>query len=134
MEVIRKKILKTHGTIAVLVGIAMAIASTIGATEGIGVFKFLQQNKLVHAGLLQAYLLFALIGIILLMGSREQNVRRWNRVGAAAHVLILIAYLLHWNLFSTIENGYLMRTGGLIFHSIFLSLELWASFSANKNQ
>jgi hypothetical protein len=95
---------------------------------GAGMFKFLQQDKLGHVGLFQAYVLFALIGVVLLMGSRQENVKKWNRVGAAAHALILIVYAIHWNFFSTIEGGTLMRTGGLIFHCAFLSIECWTGF------
>ncbi len=133
MEAIRKKILKIHGTVALVAGTVLAILSTIGAISGTGIFKFLQQDKLVHAGLLQAYLLFALIGFILITVSRQENVRKWNCVGAAAHALILIEYLMYWNLFVTIENGMLMRTGGLVFHSIFLSIEIWAGFISKRD-
>lgn len=128
METTRKIILKIHGTIALLAGTAFAIVSTIGMMYGVGIFKFLQQNKLGHIGLFQAYVLFALIGVVLLMGSRQENVRKWNRVGAAAHALILIVYVIHWNFFPTIEGGDFMRTGGLIFHCIFLSIESWTGF------
>ena len=128
METIRKRILKVHGTIALIAGSGFAIASTIGMMYGVGIFKFLQENKLGHVGLFQAYALFALIGVVLLMGSRQENVRKWNRVGAGAHALILIVYVIHWNFFLSIEGGEFMRTGGLIFHCIFLSIETWAGF------
>ncbi|MBI3502439.1 MAG: hypothetical protein HY063_11670 [Bacteroidetes bacterium] len=134
MELIRKKILKVHGTIAVAAGTGFAIASTIGMMNGIGVFKFLQADKLGHVGLFQAYTLFALIGVVLLMGSRQENVRKWNRVGAAAHALILIVYVIHWNFFPTIEGGLFMRTGGLIFHCVFLTLESWAGFISKTDK
>jgi predicted Abi (CAAX) family protease len=129
MEHIRKKILKVHGSIAVVAGTAFAIVSTIGMMNGVGPFKFLQQDKLGHVGLFQAYALFALIGVVLLLGSRQENVRKWNRLGAAAHALILIVYVIHWNFFLTIDGGDLMRTGGLIFHCVFLSMESWAGFT-----
>lgn len=128
MEAIRKKILKVHGTIALVAGTVFAIVSTVGMMYGIGIFTFLQQDRLGHVGLFQAYALFALIGAVLLMGSRQENVRKWNRVGAVAHALILMVYVIHWNFFLTIENGDLMRTGGLIFHCLFLSVESWAGF------
>ncbi|MEP7107363.1 MAG: hypothetical protein ABI760_05260 [Ferruginibacter sp.] len=133
MEAVRKRILRIHGTVALVTGTALATLSTMGALSGTGIFTFLQQDKLVHAGLLQAYLLFALIGFVLIMVSRQENVRKWNRVGAAAHALVLIAYGMYWNLFATIENGMLMRTGGIAFHSIFLSIEIWAGFISKRD-
>lgn len=128
MEAIRKRILKVHGTIALVAGTGFSIASTIGMLFGVGVYKFLQENKLGHVGLFQAYALFALIGVILLIGSRQGNVRKWNRIGATAHALILIVYVIHWNFFLTIEHGDFMRLGGIVFHGIFLSVESWAGF------
>lgn len=128
MEVIRKKILKIHGTVALIAGTGLAIVSTLGMLQGVGVFKFLQENKLGHVGLFQAYALFALIGVVLLMGSRQENVRKWNRVGAIAHGLILLVYVMHWDFFLTIRLGEFMRVGGLFFHGIFFSIESWAGF------
>ena len=128
MEEIRKRILKVHGTIALVAGIGFAIVSTIGMMLGVGVFKFLHENKLGHVGLFQAYALFALIGAILLMVSKQEKVRKWNCIGAIAHALILIVYIIHWNFFLTIEHGDFMRIGGIVFHGILLSLESWAGF------
>ena len=128
MELIRKKILKIHGTVAIIAGTFFSIASSIGMSYGIGPLGMLQENRLGHVGLMQAYMLFALIGVVLLMGSRQENVKNWNRIGAFAHALILIVYIIHWNFFPTIENGEFMRIGGLVFHLTFLSMESWAGF------
>jgi len=128
MESKRKQILRIHGTFAIVAGSFFAIASTVGMLYGIGPLGLLQESKLGHVGLMQAYMLFALIGAVLLMGSRQENVKKWNRVGAMAHVLILIVYVIHWNFFPTLENGEFMRMGGLVFHLTFLTLESWAGF------
>ena len=124
----RQKILKIHGIVAVIVGTFFSISSTIGMSSGIGPLGMLQENKLGHVGLMQAYMLFALIGVVLIMGSRQENVKKWNRIGALAHALILIVYLIHWNFFPTLENGEIMRMGGVVFHLIFLTTETWAGF------
>ena len=128
MQLIRKKILKIHGTVAIIAGTFFTISSTIGMGSGIGPLAMLEENKLGHVGLMQAYMLFALIGVVLIMGSRQENVKKWNRIGAFAHVLILVVYVIHWNFFLTLENGELMRIGGLVFHLTFLSIETWAGF------
>lgn len=132
MEAIRKRILKVHGIVALIAGSGFAIVSTIGMMQGVGVFKFLQENKLGHVGLFQAYALFALIGAVLLIGSRQEHVRKWNRIGASAHALILIVYVIHWDFFLTIEHGDFMRIGGIIFHGVFLSIESWAGFISKE--
>ena len=128
MELIRQKILTIHGTVTIIVGTFFSISSTIGMSSGIGPLGMLQENKLGHVGLMQAYMLFALIGVVLIMGSRQENVKKWNRIGALAHALILIVYLIHWNFFPTLENGESMRMGGVVFHLIFLTTETWAGF------
>ena len=128
MELIRKKILKIHGTVAIVAGTFFSITSTIGMSCGIGPFGMLQENKMGHVGLMQAYMLFALIGVVMIIASRQENVRKWNQIGAFAHILILIVYVIHWNFFPTIENGEFMRMGGLIFHLTFLTLQSWAGF------
>jgi predicted Abi (CAAX) family protease len=55
----RRRLLLTHGTILTLVALGSAIATTIGWMTGTGLFGFMQQNRMVWVGLIQAYLLMA---------------------------------------------------------------------------
>jgi hypothetical protein len=109
-------------------GIAIGIYSTIGMWYGVGKFSFLQADKLGHVGLLQAYLLAALVGIVLWMGSYQNNRKKWNRIGALLHLCILVVYAIHWNFLATMPDGEAIRNGGFAFHLAFLSLECWCGF------
>ncbi len=134
MEVIRKTILRVHGTLLIVMGIVIAIYSTIGTLYGIGNFSFLHDNRLGHVGLLQAYELALLTGIVLWMGSYQENKRNWNRIGALFHFFILIVYVIHWDFLTTLPNGEQTRNIGATFHLIFLCVESWAGLFSKKSQ
>jgi len=68
-----------------VVALGSAVATTVGWKTGSGLFGFMQQNPLVWVGLIQAYLLMTIIAVLLVIGSREANPRKWNVVGALAH-------------------------------------------------
>ena len=53
----------------------------------------MKHNPLVWIGLIQAYLLMTILAVLLIIGSREANPRKWNVVGALAHCPPLIAAL-----------------------------------------
>ena len=133
MEAIRKIVLRVHGTLLIVMGFSMSVYSTIGMLYGVGNFGFLQTDRLGHVGLLQAYELAALTGIVLWMGSYQNNKRNWNRIGALFHFCILIAYVLHWNFLTTLPNGEMTRNGGVTFHLVFLCVESWAGLFSKKS-
>src|SRR5260370_1525198 len=85
IDMFRRWLLRIHGTILTLVALGSALATTIGWMTGTGLFGFMQQNPLVWVGLIQAYLLMAIIAVLLVLGSGQANVRKWNVVGALAH-------------------------------------------------
>lgn len=114
-------------------GIAIGIYSTIGTLYEIGNFSFLHNNPLAHVGLLQAYELAALTGIVLWMGSYQKTKRNWNLIGALFHFFVLIVYVIHWNLFTTFPNGEIIRNIGATFHLVFLCIESWAGLYSNKS-
>src|SRR6267378_3323569 len=86
-------LLRIHGTILTLVALSSAVATTIGRMAGTGLFGFMQENPMVWVGLIQAYMLMAIIAILLVLGSGQANTRKWNVVGALAHCPPLIAAL-----------------------------------------
>lgn len=105
MEIKRKYILRIHGTLLMLVGIAASINATLGVRYGMGSYTFLQNNEVGYIGLLQAYLLAVLTGIVLWTGSYLDNRKKWNRIGSLFHFFILIVYALYWNFFTTLPGG-----------------------------
>lgn len=90
MEAIRKYLLRVHGTSLMLVGIAAGINATLGAWYGKGSYSFLQTDKVGYIGLLQAYLLAMLTGIVLWTGSYIENRKKWNRIGCLFHFFCLL--------------------------------------------
>src|ERR1700716_14557 len=81
----RRRLLRIHGTILMLVALASAVATTTGRITGTGLFGFMQRDPMVWVGLVQAYFLMAIIAALLVLGSRDENPRKWNVVGALAH-------------------------------------------------
>src|SRR3954470_16397038 len=92
-KVLRQWLLRIHGAILIVVALGSAVATTIGRMTGTGLFGFMQQNPMVWVGLIQAYLLMAIIAVLLVLGSGQANARKWNVVGALAHCPPLIAAL-----------------------------------------
>jgi hypothetical protein len=97
----RRRLLRTHGTILVLVALANAVATTIGWKTGTGLFGFMHENPMVWVGLIQAYLLMMIIAVLLVLGSNQANARKWNVVGALAHCAPLVAALSSMDVFDS---------------------------------
>jgi predicted Abi (CAAX) family protease len=128
----RRRLLRIHGTILMLVALVSAVATTIGWMTGTGLFGFMQQNPMVWVGLIQAYLLMTIIAILLVIGSGQANTRKWHVVGALAHCPPLIAA------FSSLDVFASMGVGGIVwvpitFHIVFFSLETFAALCPDSN-
>jgi hypothetical protein len=93
---------------------------------GTGLFGFMQQNPMVWVGLIQAYLLMAIIAVLLVLGSGQANVRKWNVVGALAHCAPLIAALGSLAVFESMGAFGLVRIA-IAFHLVWLCLETFAA-------
>src|SRR5258705_5369334 len=111
----RRWLLRIHGTILMLVALGSAVATTVGWKSGTGPFGFMQQNPMVWVGLIQAYLLMAMIAVLLVLGSREANARKWNVVGALAHGVPLIAALSSLDVFASM-GALGIVWGAIVFH------------------
>jgi hypothetical protein len=122
----RRWLLRIHGTILTLVALGSALATTSGWMTGTGLFGFMQQNPLVWVGLIQAYLLMAIIAVLLVLGSGQANVRKWNVVGALAHCAPLIAALGSLAVFESMGAFGIVRIA-IAFHLVWLCLETLAA-------
>jgi hypothetical protein len=118
----RRWLLRIHGTILTLVALASAVATTMGWMTGTGLFGFMQQNPMVWVGLIQAYLLMAIIAVLLVLGSGQANARKWNVVGALAHCPPLIAALSSLGVFESMGALGIVRVA-IVFHIVWLCLE-----------
>jgi len=122
----RRWLLRIHGTILTLVALASAVATTMGWMTGTGLFGFMQQNPMVWVGLIQAYLLMAIIAVLLVLGSGRANTRKWNVVGALAHCPPLIAALSSLGVLESMGALGIVRAA-IVFHIVWLCLETVAA-------
>ncbi len=132
-EETRKKILRIHGSILILIGLALTINSTAGTYLGVGKFSFLQGNEIALVGMFQAYLLIAIIGVALWIGAGSEGIRKFHIIGALAHFPPLVANIMFWHLFSGLGMTTL-ATIGTTFHCLFLGIETVAGISTNTNK
>ena len=122
----RRWLLRIHGIILSVVALGSAVATTIGWTTGTGLFGFMHQNPMVWVGLIQAYLLMTIIAVLLVLGSRQANARKWNVVGALAHCAPLIAALSSLGVFESMGALRIVRVS-IAFHIVWLCLETFAA-------
>lgn len=122
----RRWLLRIHGTILALVALGSALATTLGWMTGAGPFGFMRQNPMVWVGLIQAYLLMTIIAVLLVLGSGQANVRKWNVVGALAHCAPLIAALSSLAVFRSMGALGMVRVA-IAFHFVWLCLETFAA-------
>jgi hypothetical protein len=122
----RRWLLRIHGTILMLVALGSAVATTVGWMTGTGLFGFMQQNPMVWVGLIQAYLLMTIIAVLLVLGSGQENARKWNVVGALAHCPPLIAALSSLDVFESMGAFGIVRAA-ITFHFVWLCLETFAA-------
>jgi hypothetical protein len=129
----RRWLLRIHGRILTLVALGSAVATTIGRMTGTGIFGFMQQNPMVWVGLIQAYLLMAIIAVLLVLGSGQANPRKWNVVGALAHCPPLIAALSSVDVFESMGALGIVRVA-IAFHIVWLCLETFAALYPDRSQ
>jgi hypothetical protein len=86
----------------------------------------MQQSPMVWVGLIQAYLLMAIIAVLLVLGSGQADMRKWNVVGALAHCAPLIAALCSLNVFESMGALGTVRVA-IAFHIFWLCLETFAA-------
>jgi len=132
-EETRKKILRIHGSIIIVIGIALTVNATTGTYLGVGKFSFLKDNELALVGLFQAYLLMAIIGVSLWIGTTSAGIRKFHIIGALAHFPPLAANIMFWHLFS--DMG--MTTFAIIgttFHCLFICIETVAGISTTNTK
>jgi len=129
----RHRLLRIHGVILALVALASAVATTIGWRTGIGPFGFMRQNPMVWVGLIQAYLLMTIIAVLLVIGSRQTNPRKWNVVGALAHCPPLIGALSSLDVFESMGALSLVRIA-IAFHFVWFFLETFAAIYPDPSQ
>lgn len=115
-----RRFLKSHAVVAMLLGIGMAGLGTVGHINGIGPLAVLGSNTLAYLGLLQAYLLFAVIGLSMWAAStRAADPHPWHLCGLLAHLPAFVVTLQFWNWLT--DAG--IPTGAVFLHGTFILVE-----------
>lgn len=87
-------LLRGHGVALLALALGNAAVSFRATQAPVeGPFRFLHENPAVEIGLLQAYLLMALVGGVLFAGSFARRIARFDALGIAAHLVPLIALI-----------------------------------------
>jgi hypothetical protein len=131
----RTLVQRIHGTVMIGLGLSLAIATTYSEKTGTGIYPFLQSNPIVQVGLIQAYLLMAVLGIgVCFAAMAGDNHWKWDLLAALAHVPPLIAVFLYWNILASIPGQANTPYISLAIHSFWISIELLTIFLLKPHQ
>ena len=114
-------VLRLHGSFLILLTGFLITVSLIGTFRDVGVMAVLSSYPLVEVGLFQAYSLMMLVGIVLWIGSFQENPGKWHMVGFLAHLSPLLANFIFADLFVTL--GF---SGTIPLHGSLMLVELAA--------
>jgi hypothetical protein len=124
---LHRRILQVHGALLLLVAVSSALYATVARLFGVGVYAFLQQDPITWTGLIQAYLLMAIIAALIWLGATETKVRKWHVVGALAHLPPVIAVIFSWGAINSFGLIW-VASASLAFHLLWVVIETLAAF------
>lgn len=119
------KIQRFHGKALIVLGLLMAMGSVSAQKTGAGPMGFLKENPIGEVGLLQAYLLMALIGFSIVSGCKNTNKPVWSIIGISAHLIPLLVVVMYGSMFKILQVEYLLWFS-LTIHSIGIVAEITA--------
>lgn len=123
---VRRRILRIHGTFLFFLTIGATVNTMIGWSSGKGLYALWHEQQFAAVGLFQAYLLMFVIGIVLWLGSNQQgDLWKWDLIGLLAHLPPLAVNFIFAGLFAS----YGFRSTSLIsiaIHAVWISVELFA--------
>src|SRR5215510_7340025 len=129
---IRRRVLRIHGTFLFFLTIAATINTMVGWASGKGLSALWHEQQFAAAGLFQAYLLMFVVGIVLWIGSNQQNdLWKWDLIGLLAHLPPLATNFIFADLFAS----YGFQSTSLVsitLHCLWISVELFAILYKNR--
>lgn len=132
----RTLVQRAHGTVLILLGSALAIVTTYSEKTGTGMYPFLRETPITQVGLLQAYLLMALIGVAVLIGaSKAEDDWRWSALTIFAHCVPLLALFMYWEVMANppVNQGN-ARFMSMAIHFPWISIDLLSIFLLKPRQ
>ena len=133
-DLIRRRILRTHGTFLLVLTVVNTILAMVGWATGKGPFALWQEIPFAAVGLFQAYLIMFVIGIALWFGSNlESDLWKWDLIGLLAHLPPLAVNFIFADLFASyhFQNTSVFST---VLHTIWISVELFAIIYKGKSE
>ncbi len=86
-DLIRRRVLRAHGTFLLILTPIMTTVAMVGWAFGKGPFALWHVIQFATPGLFQAYLLMFIVGVVLWIGSyQESGLRKWDVIGLLAHI------------------------------------------------
>jgi hypothetical protein len=125
-DLFRRRVLRIHGSVLLVLTVANTIVTMVGWALGKGPFALWQQEQFAAVGLFQAYLLMFVVGIALWFGSlQEKDLWRWDLIGLMAHLPPLAVNFIFADLLAA-HNFQGTSIISITIHVIFISLESFA--------
>jgi amino acid transporter len=127
-DLIRRRILRIHGSFLLVLTIINTIITMVGWMLGKGPLAVWQEQQFAAVGLFQAYLLMFVVGIALWLGSNlERDLWKWDLIGLLAHLPPVAVNFIFADLFASFHfQG--MSVFSITLHMIWISIELFAIF------
>jgi|SRR5688572_13796807 len=131
-DLIRRRILRIHGTFLFVLTIAATANTLIGWLLGKGPYALWHEQQFAAAGLFQAYLLMFVIGIVLWLGSKEeQGLWKWNLIAILAHLPPLSVNFIFADLFAAYGFQSISAISTAL-HTIWIVVELFAILNKSR--
>ena len=125
-DLLRRKILRLHGSFLLVLTIINTVVTMIGWTLGKGPFALWKEEPFAPVGLFQAYLIMFVIGLALWFGSnQEHDLAKWDLIGLLAHLPPLAVNFIFASLF-TANNFHGTSVVSIAIHTVWISIELFA--------
>lgn len=125
-DLFRRRVLRIHGSILLVLTVANTIITMVGWALGKGPFALWQQEQFAAVGLFQAYLLMFVVGVALWFGSmQEKDLGQWDLIGLMAHLPPLAVNFIFADLFAA-HNFQSTSVISMTIHVVFIALESFA--------
>lgn len=133
-DLIRRLVLRIHGTFLLILTPIMTTIAMVGWALGKGPFALWHDIQFATPGLFQAYLLMFIVGVVLWIGSyQESGLRKWNVIGLLAHLPPLAVDFIFIKLFLAYHFQ-----GDAIFsvtlHTVWILIESFAILYTGQGQ
>jgi len=133
-DLIRRRILRVHGSFLLVLTVINTIGAMIGWALEKGPFALWHEIPFAAVGLFQAYLIMFVVGVALWFGSSlESDLWKWDLIGLLAHIPPLVVNFIFADLFAAYHfQG--TSAFSITLHSIWIAIELFAIFYKGKSK